>query len=346
MAPYCLVFFGNAKDARRNEKALFHNINSKALPLTSEESLKGIVDDVQDFPDEVLRDRFGQEYLQCRRLRDKLDFSYLQNLCCVFGKEKPGIEGQVRSTLIKSLQDIKSLLPKEDMTDESGLFEAIQRVNATYSDLRLCTSFAQGLFAAFLYFDLSKDDSSGTFEQFKNWVLRTHQYELKALNAADLIKIFNKIAQSRKRQIFVSMQFSDDTKPNFDAIESAVIDVNKAHELDIQINPIRIDQFETGYSYEINAEVLELIESSGLLIADLTLGNKNVYHEIGYLMGLNQGKGLRHENFLLLHNGNVGDVSKDIGFNIAGIKQLRLKDTNSIREKVKEQIEIFFGLTA
>jgi len=47
----------------------------------------------------------------------------------------------------------------------------------------------------------------------------------------------------------------------------------------------------------------------------------------------------------LLHNGNVEDVSKDIGFNIAGIKQLRLKDTNSIRDKVKEQIEIFFGLT-
>ena len=53
VAPYCLVFFGSPKDAKRNEKALFHNINSKALPLTSEESLKGIVDDVEDFPDEV-----------------------------------------------------------------------------------------------------------------------------------------------------------------------------------------------------------------------------------------------------------------------------------------------------
>lgn len=343
MAPFCLVFFGSEKKAKRNEKALFHNINSKALPLTSEESLKGIVDDVEDFPDEVLRDRFGQEYLHCRKLRKRLDFGYLQGLCCVFGKQKQG-DGQVRSTLIKSLQDIKGLLPKEHNTDDDELFEAIKRVNVAYGDPRLKSSVAQGLFAAFLYFDLAKDETAGNFEQFRNWVLRTHQYELKAINAADLIKIFGKIAQSRKRQIFVSMQFSEDTKPNFEAIESAVDDVNKAHHLDIKINPIRIDRFETGYSYEINKEVLELIESSGLLIADLTLGNKNVYHEIGYLMGLNQGKGLPHENFLLLHNGNVGDVSEDIGFNIAGIKQLRLKDTNSIREKVKEQIEIFFGL--
>ena len=29
-----------------------------------------------------------------------------------------------------------------------------------------------------------------------------------------------------------------------------------------------------------------MIEGSGLLIADLTFGNRNVYHEIGYLMGL------------------------------------------------------------
>ena len=75
-----------------------------------------------------------------------------------------------------------------------------------------------------------------------------------------------------------------------------------------------------------------------------THGNKNVYQELGYLMGLNQGKGLPHENFLLIHNGSIGDVSKDIGFNIAGIKQLRLNDTNSLREEVKKQISAFYGL--
>lgn len=341
-APFCIVFFPS-REARRNEKALFHNINSKALPLTSEEVFKGIVDAPEDFSDSDLSDRFGPEYLQCRQLKDRLDFSYLSNLKSVFGKNK-GQDECARSVLIQSLQDVRGQIDPKTTLDIEAVFEAIKRINDTYGDKRLQGSTAQGLFAAFLCFQLSEDRSRGTYEQFTNWVLRTHQYELSSINAADLIKIFGKIAQSRKRQVFVSMQFSADTKPNFDAIKSAVDDMNKAYELDIEIRPIRIDQFDTGYSYEINAEVLRLIEDSGLLIADITHGNKNVYQEIGYLMGLNQGKGLAHENFLLVHNASIGDVRNDIGFNIAGIKQLRLSDTNALREAVKEQVSKFYGL--
>ncbi|MRX52302.1 hypothetical protein GI374_18355 [Paracoccus sp. S-4012] len=61
-------------------------------------------------------------------------------------------------------------------------------------------------------------------------------------------------------------------------------------------------------------------------------------------MGLNQGKGFAHENFLLVHNASIGDVKKDFGFNIAGIKQLRLSDTNALREVLKEQVSKFYGL--
>lgn len=343
VAPFCLVFFGTAKDARRNEKALFHNINSKALPLTSEEVFKGIVDAPEDFSDSDLSDRFGAEYLQCRQLKDKLDFSYLSNLKNVFGKNK-GQADCVRSVVIQSLQDVHGQIDLKTEFDTEAVFEAIKRINDTYTDPRLKSSTAQGLFAAFLFFLLTEDRSRGSYEQFTNWVLRTHQYELRSINAADLIKIFSKIAQSRKRQVFVSMQFSEDTKPNFEAIESAINDLNEKHDLDIAIKPIRIDQFDTGFSYEINAEILRLIEDSGLLIADLTLGNKNVYHEIGYLMGLNQGKGLSHENFLLVHNASIGDTSADVGFNLSGIKQLRLNDTNALRETIKEQVSKFYGL--
>lgn len=343
VAPFCLVFFGTAKDARRNEKALFHNINSKALPLTSEEVFKGIVDAPEDFSDSDLSDRFGAEYLQCRQLKDKLDFSYLSNLKDVFGKNE-GQDECVRSVVIQSLQDVRGQIDPKTELDTEAVFAAIKRINDTYNDPRLQSSTAQGLFAAFLFYHLTEDRSRGSYEQFTNWVLRTHQYELRSINASDLIKIFSKIAQSRKRQVFVSMQFSEDTKPNFEAIESAISDLNHKHDLDIAITPIRIDQFDTGFSYEINAEILRLIEDSGLLIADLTLGNKNVYHEIGYLMGLNQGKGLSHENFLLVHNASIGDSRTDIGFNISGIKQLRLNDTNTLREAVKEQVSKFYGL--
>jgi hypothetical protein len=61
-------------------------------------------------------------------------------------------------------------------------------------------------------------------------------------------------------------------------------------------------------------------------------------------MGLNQGKGLKHENFLLLHNGGIGDSTADVGFNLTAIKQLRVNDTNTLREQVKRQIAVFYGL--
>ncbi len=268
----------------------------------------------------------------------------ISNLKNVFGKNK-GQDECVRSVVIQSLQDVRGQIDPKAELDLDVVFEAVKRINDTYNDPRLKSSTAQGLFAAFLFYHLTEDRSRGSYEQFTNWALRTHQYELRSINAADLIKIFSKIAQSRKRQVFVSMQFSEDTKPNFEAIESAIKDLNGEHNLDIAITPIRIDQFDTGYSYEINAEILRLIEDSGLLIADLTLGNKNVYHEIGYLMGLNQGgKGLSHENFLLVHNASIGDSRADIGFNISGIKQLRLNDTNALREATKEQVSKFYGL--
>lgn len=341
-APFCVIFLP-AKEARRSEKALFHNINSKAWPLTSEEAYKGIVDDETDFPDDALRDRFGAEFLACRHLKKRLDFGYLSNLKAVFGKNE-GQKDCTRSVLIQSLRDAQAQLAADTVPEADAVFEAIKHINTTYADARLQASTAQGLFAAFLFFLLNTDRSRGTFEQFTTWVLQTHQYELQTIHAADLIKIFGKIAQSRKRQVFVSMQFSEDTKPNFDAIKTAVDDLNDSHSLNIELRPIRIDQFDTGFSYEINAEILRLIEDSGYLIADLTLGNKNVYHEIGYLMGLNQGKGLKHENFLLIHNGKIGDVKADIGFNVLGIKQIRKDDTLSLSNAVRDQLSKFYEL--
>ena len=329
-------------------------LNSKALVAQasgilsgstfSEEVYRGIIEDEAGFPEDVLEGDFGKEFVLCRQLHNELNFAYLPNICNVFGQNE-GQDDARCSALIDSLRDLqrerKRLEENTALPESNQLLTEIQKINASFADERLQRCTSQGLFSAFLYFALQ---GGSQYKQFERWVLKNHQYELQKINASDIIRIFEKIAQSRKRQIFVSMQFSDNTKPNYEAIKAAVDDVNAEHRLDIQLREIRIDQFDTGYSYEINAEILRLIEESGLLIADLTAGNKNVYHEIGYLMGLNQGKGLPHENFILLHNGEIGNSKDDVGFNLHGIKQLRVKDTNAMREQVKQQIKVYYGL--
>ena len=340
---FCIILF-NQGQATQNEKALFYNINSKALALTSEEVYKGIIEDEAGFPDDVLERDFGPEFVLCRQTRKKLNFEYLPCLCYIFGQHIHGIDSRC-SVLIESLRDIQRerqrLGNTTPLPDVQNLLTAIQAINTIYADGHLTPSTSQGLFSAFLYFQLQEGSLK---RQFIQWVLKNHLYELKTIHASDLIRIFEKVAQSNKRQIFVSMQFAPDTKPNYEAIKGAVDDLNATHELDIKLREIRIDKFDTGFSYEINVEILSLIEESGFLIADLTAGNKNVYHEIGFLMGLNQGRGIPHENFLLLHNGSIGNAANDVGFNLQGIKQLRVNDTNSLREEVKRQIAIYFGL--
>ena len=106
-----------------------------------------------------------------------------------------------------------------------------------------------------------------------------------------------------------------------------------------------MDQFNKGYSYKINDEILGLVEGCGYLIADLSLGNKNVYHEIGYLMGLNQGKLKKQNNFILLHNKKTvnSDFDTDVGFNLKEHKILQTNDTNNLRIQIKKQIKKYYG---
>lgn len=351
---FCIVLLPHGQ-AKQSEKALFYNINSKALPLTSEEVYKGIIEDEAGFPDDVLGRDFGSEFVLCRQSRKELNFDYLPHLRGVFGQSN-GQEDSRCSVLIKSLEDLqgewKRLNDASPLPDRAALLRAIQSVNASYADERLQRSDALGLFSAFLFFAFQ---NGARYRQFETWVLKNHQYELKNINASDLIRIFEKIAESRRRQIFVSMQFKVPDKhnasllvdnPNWKAIESAVNELNKKFELDLKLKPIRIDEFDKGFSYPISSEIFQLIEDSGYLIADLTAGNKNVYHELGLLMGLNQARQKTHDNFLLLHNSSVGDVSKDFGFNIADFKQLRLSDTHSIGEEVKKQVATYYGLVS
>jgi hypothetical protein len=348
---FCIVLLPQGQ-ARQFEKALFYNINSKAMPLTSEEVYKGIVEDEAGFPDDVLEKDFGTEFVLCRQTRKLLDFAYLPNLRGVFGKNVGQTDCRC-SVLIEALRDLQSersrLHEASPLPSADVLLQTIQTLNATYADERLQRANALGLFSAFLFFAIQ---SGSRYRQFENWVLKNHQYELQTINASDLIRIFEKIAESRHRQIFVSMQFKIQgangqlvDNPNWKAIESAVAELNREHQFDLEMKPIRIDEFDKGFSYPISSEIFQLIEDSGYLIADLTAGNKNVYHEVGLLMGLNQARQKGHDNFLLMHNSSVGDVSKDFGFNIADFKQLRLDDTHSIGQEVKKQVAIYYGLS-
>jgi hypothetical protein len=85
---------------------------------------------------------------------------------------------------------------------------------------------------------------------------------------------------------------------------------------------------------------LAVISSSGFD------GNRNVYHEIGYLEGLNRGKGLEQDNFVLIADKKTrGDeLEKDIGFNLKSWKQLRFESTRQLEAGFTDSLETYYQL--
>ena len=139
------------------------------------------------------------------------------------------------------------------------------------------------------------------------------------------------------------MAFRDETKATFQAIQDAINEVNLDHHLGLlPIKPIRIDEFDTWRSYKITDSIMEQIEECGLVIADLTYGNANVYHEIGYLFGLNTAQQRRRiENLILIWHKDRGPMenedkkkieANDVRFDLKDWSAIRFSEPNALRK--------------
>lgn len=321
------------------ERVVFHNINTKTIPLTSEENLRVILDDEKNFSDEYLKEKFGWEYYAIRKVFKKLPKD-LVNVYPNLGQDFLEKPRSVSKDIVKLLVDNKKVNRSERSI--SLVNEALKNVNQVFGNhSRLKQSKGIAFVVAATYLEISKENG---IDQFINWLFKNHIDEIDGLTSKSLIKIYQKISESKSKQIFVSMQFSDETKSHYEAIKKAVEEVNFEFKLDIKLREIRIDMFNRGFSYKIDDEILRLIEESGLLIADLSMPNPNVYQELGYLMGLNQGSGLKNENFILIKKHNKKSKDTDIGFNIRPFQQLRFKSDLELVRMLKGALIEYYDL--
>lgn len=368
---------------------MFNNINAKQIPLTSEQNLKNILDDVKLFTDEKLltSHSFGPAYYLARKLVGELDVRYLTALAEPLKNSRslalalaqflickeivPTDTGAPLEQMEKSFPAMDSasahyfLLQKALENQIPRVREAFQKINTIYQERpKLAGNGCHGVLIAFLYFALYNEGKQLT--AFSRWVTSNridhlapvtttqglgYHYHLgrtQAVDAASLVEVFASILEARRREVFVSMEFGVHTDPVYKTIEKVITQLNAKHNLSavgLSLKPIRIDQVNKGHSYTINDEILSVIDGSGLLIADLTQGNKNVYHEVGYMMGLNQGKSGLQENFILIADSTkVKDA--EIGFNLRSWQQCRFAHTVELEEKLTKSLETFYELNS
>lgn len=367
--PFCIVLHDDEAQAQRFEKVVFHNINAKQIPLTSEENLRLILQagDGALFSDDDLLNKpsFGPAYYLARKLLPQLNVEFLGGLAKHFENRHTLALALTQFLIAKDAALAQSFDAASLDAQVSRLREALKRVNAVYDEphrTHLRESGCHGVLVAFAYFALM--NTGKQLPAFTRWIMSNridrlapattarglgyhyHLSRTQAVDTASLVEVFESVLSARRREVFVSMEFSVHTDAVYTAIEAAIAQVNKDHALQqagLELKPIRIDRENKGHSYTIADEILQVIDGCGVLIADLTQSNKNVYHEVGFLMGLNQGRGEPHENFILIADANKVE-DKTIGFNLRAWQQVRFNDTLDLTQKLVKSLELHFEL--
>ena len=340
-APYCLVLFRNTRERDEFSRVFFHNINFKALPLTREKNLELILDDDSLFPDETLKtdESFGWPYYHARKLHGKLDLILLSNIA-------PFLKDEPRSVLLRQL---KFLIARGVLNDNENaikrLTEALGKTNSLFDTFpSLKESHNRELIDALVYFQLAKPS---LVPPFVRWVLSNHLHYIKESHADDLIGIFERVLDSRKRTIFVSMPFGKDTTENhYKTIQRVAEAINADYpDLKPPLKVERVDFLQSGTSFPIRAKIDEFMANCGLLIGDLTYCNANVYHEIGFMDGKAKAEGMEPANVLLFLDESVAEEKdKAVGFNLRGTKHIPFKQSEEFANALRQNLEAFFKL--
>ena len=352
IVPYTIIFTDQTS-AEDFEAGIFHNINFKHLPLKEEASLR-IISERATFDVQSL----GEEYLLTNALIDRAQKGFFRGILLLTPTkdEKDNIYRTSCLRIAQLICDLKAKDPdlmvmywEENFIDV--IEEIIQSLRPVYKKWGDKKQGSTSLLAALVYYGLKDTVKQQFFIQWanKNGINKIAHDNVSRSTALSFVEMFDKVYQTKKSEVFISMQFNDpQSELIYEKIVRAIETFNKETSRDIKIRPLRIDKYIKGETYTITDEILNAIESCSLVIADLSSGNKNVYHEIGYAMALAKVKEVSPSVLLLLkENTNQlekgGDIDKFVGFNIRGFTQVRFKDYEDLIGLLIPQLAAHFN---
>lgn len=352
IVPYTIIFTDQTS-AEDFEAGIFHNINFKHLPLKEEASLR-IITERGSFEISSL----GEEYMLAKELIERAQKGFFKGISLLTPSknEKNNI---YRTSCLRIAQlicdkkakdsGLKTICEKDGFVDE--IEETIQSLRSVYKKWGADKQGSTSLLAALVYYGLIDTAKQHFFIQWanKNGINKITHDNVSRKTALSFVEMFDKVYTTKKSEVFISMQFNDpQSELIYEKIKRAIEAFNRESSRDIQIRPLRIDKYVKGETYTITEEILNAIESCSLVIADLSSGNKNVYHEIGYAMALAKVKDVWPSVLLLLKEntdklGAGEDIDKFVGFNIRGFSQVRFKDYEDLVTLLKQQLATHFN---
>ena len=276
--PFCVVLFNN-DNIQKQEKMLFFNINSKAIPLTTEESLKSIFEDEANFPNELLKTNssFGWEYYFTKQIKRNELNSYFQNFQNLFNN----------NFLTTFLKLFKLLLNKEVLKKIDNEIEKIRSAlteihTNIYCNEQLKNSSNSAVFISFMFYQLKNPE---LINFLTSWVIKNEIFNIEELEPESIINIMSNIANHKTKKIFVAMPyFSHARVTEYNRLfTEAIKEVERDIELPFELIPIMRNR---GESERIDQRLLNQIRNCDIFIADLTGKNENVLYETAFAEGV------------------------------------------------------------
>lgn len=259
-------------------KVFFHNINTKTIPLTSEENLRVMIDDSQNFRDEELLEIFGGVFpILTRQLISRVNPQIFANIGHI-------VKDNYRTFYNYVFQRLLEFGFGKDICIEL-VSNSLQAVNTLYGENRILKSNdSMGLLTAFLWYHIRGEEK---FSGFKNWILSNHIFEVSQEVSADsLIDLYDKIS-SQEIKVFVAMPYYEGNPQiveDYNTIyDNKIKEIAKKYSVNISLFPIMCEK---GATQDQIQDIINKIKRAKIVFADITDNNANVLYEMGWARAL------------------------------------------------------------
>ena len=322
--PYCLLLFRTQDESDRFSRVIFHNINSKQIPLELEQSFKVIIEGEAVFSDRLLQTdpSFGFHFYLSRKLLKQIDISYFPSINILISNYKYTYFIELFKYFIEN-----GVVPKDDSAVEivkSNLNEIEQAIRT--SQIAQITNNIS-ILGAMSYYNIVNPDK---YRHFICWIRKNNIGTISNLHVDDVIEIYDKIYTNSPKRAFLARWYPATTdqeaakaKHRFDAIKETV------ESLGIEL--VDMGTQITG-TFDIRSVMYTQISECDIFIADLTGARHNVMVEVGYaLKHINSGR--------MVFYFQSCDQCTTVPFDLSGFAYDPISDSREITQKTKARLE-------
>lgn len=322
--PFCLLLFKTPEESNKFNRAIFHNINAKQIPLKLEQNLKVIIDGEDVFVDEMLANdpSFGYHYYLARKVLKSIDLSYF-----------PFVNGFISESKNTYFVDLFKYLIEHGMIEknEEGITivkNQLGEINKAIEESEIINTTENiAVIGAMSYYKL---ESKLKYECFIKWIKKNNIGLIENLHIDDVIKIYDNIYQSTPKKVFLARWYPAESDSEYTA------SVHRLNAIKSVVDELGLEFVDLGTkisgTYDIRSLMYREIASSDIFIADLTGIRHNVMVEVGYA--------LQHiETGRMLFYFQKTDKVQSVPFDLNGFRWDEITDSSEMKTKIKPHIE-------